>query len=117
MTERRPVDRSGDVALVLTTVPDMAVGESMIRVLVDERRIACGNLVPGVLSIYRWEGEVVREQEVLAVLKTAAASVESVFNRITELHPYSVPELVELEARSVARTYRDWVLESSKVSA
>ncbi|HEX7243088.1 MAG TPA: divalent-cation tolerance protein CutA, partial [Longimicrobiaceae bacterium] len=70
-----------DIALVLTTVPDAETGERIVRALVDERLIACGNLLPGVASIFRWKGEVQREGEVLVLMKTRTASVERLFRR------------------------------------
>jgi len=105
------------MALVITTVPDLQVGESLVRTLVEERLIACGNLVPGLISIYRWEGRVARENEVLVLMKVAARFVDRLFDRITELHPYSVPEVVELSVEKVAESYRRWVIESTEVSA
>lgn len=100
--------------IVLTTLPTMEAGESLVRALVEEGLIACGNLVPGVRSIYRWEGNVVAEAEVLAILKTVTTSVTPVFDRISQLHPYSVPELVELRTEHVAASYRAWVLSASE---
>ncbi len=103
------------IAIVLTTLPGLDAGESLVRTLLDERLIACGNLVPGVHSIYRWEGEVVREEEVLVVFKTTSASAGLVLDRVVELHPYAVPEVIEIEAGRVSAAYRDWVLGSTKV--
>jgi len=111
-----PVDRSGDISIVLTTLPDAESGEVLVRTLLSESLIACGNLVPNVISIFRWEGQVVREREVIVILKTTSASIDQLFSRITELHAYSVPEVVELPVGALARTYGDWVRDSAKVS-
>jgi periplasmic divalent cation tolerance protein len=105
------------LALILTAAPDLAAGERIVRSLVEERLIACGNLLPGVLSLYRWKGEVAREQEVLVVIKADSGAVDRVFERIAELHPYSVPELVQLSVEGVSRAYCRWVMESTEVSA
>lgn len=94
----------------------MDAAEALVRTLVEERLIACGNLVPGVVSIYRWEGAIERDSEVLAILKTAETSVDALFQRIGALHPYAVPEIVEVDVGAVAGGYSDWVLESSKVN-
>jgi periplasmic divalent cation tolerance protein len=104
------------VRLVLTTVADAGSGEALIRTLVEERLIACGNLIPGVLSIYRWEGKVARDEEILVVMKTTAERVDGLFDRVLQLHPYEVPELVELGADRVAAKYQDWVIASTKGS-
>ncbi|HYJ79455.1 MAG TPA: divalent-cation tolerance protein CutA, partial [Longimicrobiaceae bacterium] len=83
---------AGALAVVLMTVPDAATGERIARALVGERLIACANLVPGVTSVYRWEGEVRAEGEHLVVMKTRGALLDRLFARAAELHPYDVPE-------------------------
>lgn len=107
--------RPAGLALVLTTVPDSSAGETLVGTLLDERLIACGNLVPGILSLYRWEGAIAREREVMIVMKVDPAGVDRLFERIAELHPYSVPELIELPVSGVSEAYRRWALESTKV--
>jgi periplasmic divalent cation tolerance protein len=110
--------RPADVTLVLTTVPDGDTGERLVRQLVDERLAACGNLVPGVVSIYRWEGAVQREGEVLVLLKTCGGSVERLFQRVTELHPYRVPELLSFPVGAGLAAYCEWVAaETAEVGA
>ncbi|MEX2584735.1 MAG: divalent-cation tolerance protein CutA [Gemmatimonadota bacterium] len=111
------VDRSGRVSLVLTTAPDAAIAERLVRSLVEQRLIACGNIVPGLVSLYRWDGKIAREGEVLVLMKAGAADVDRLFERINELHPYAVPELVELPVDGVSKAYGRWVIDSTKVSA
>lgn len=101
--------RDGELALVLSTLPDASAAEGLVARLVEERLIACGNLLPGVVSIFRWEGKVQREQEVLVVMKTPRSHVERLFRRIGELHPYEVPEIVSLSADAVSSAYVRWV--------
>jgi periplasmic divalent cation tolerance protein len=111
------LDRSHGVSVVLTTVPDAQVGESLVRTLVEEQLIACGNLVPGLVSIYRWEGSVAREPEVLVVMKAGSTGLDPLFERLAGLHPYSVPELIALPVEAVSRAYASWVIESVKGSS
>jgi len=106
-------EHSVDVSLVLTTVPDQETGERIVRQLVDERLVACGNLVPGVTSIYRWRGEVQREGEVLLLLKTRADAVDRLFRRVPEIHPYEVPELLVFPASAGHPPYCGWVVEET----
>jgi periplasmic divalent cation tolerance protein len=106
-------ERSADVTLVLTTVPDAETGERIVRKLVDERLAACGNLVPGVTSLYRWEGAVQREGEVLVLLKTRTGTVDRLFRRVTELHPYQVPELLSFPVGAALPAYCAWVAEET----
>lgn len=102
-------DAGGDLALILSTLPDAGAAERLVERLVQERLIACGNLLPGVVSIFRWNEKVTREEEVLVLLKTPRSRVEEAFRRIAELHPYEVPELVSLSADTVSHAYCRWV--------
>jgi periplasmic divalent cation tolerance protein len=103
----------GDVAVVLTTAPDRATAERIVSQLVDERLVACGNLLEGMTSIYRWRGAVETTPELLVLLKTRRARVEDVFRRVGELHPYEVPELLVLPAAAVSSAYSRWVREET----
>jgi periplasmic divalent cation tolerance protein len=80
-----------------------------VRQLVDERLIACANLVPGLSSVFRWEGEVRTEKEILILMKTQPERMEALFQRVQELHPYDVPELVELPVGRALPAYCSWV--------
>ena len=102
-----------EVVVVLTTVPDRACGEMLAGTLVDERTAACGNLVDGVTSIYRWEGVVEKGSELLLLLKTRRALVPELFERVSQLHPYEVPELVALPVDAVSNAYSRWVREET----
>jgi periplasmic divalent cation tolerance protein len=113
----RAADPPEGLALVLTTVSDVRQAEDLVQRLVEERLIACGNLIPGLLSLYRWEGRIAREPEVLVLMKVGAGSVARVFARIEQLHPYDVPELIEIPVGDVSRAYCRWVMESTEVSA
>jgi periplasmic divalent cation tolerance protein len=97
------------VLTILMTAPDAGEGERIVSALLDEGLIACGNLVPGVVSLYRWEGEVRRDDEVLAIMKTVAGHVPRLLARAIELHPYDVPELLVQPVVDGNRAYLDWV--------
>ncbi len=103
------MDEADGTVLVLTTAPDAETAEGIAAALVEERLIACANLVPGVTSVYRWQGAVQREAELLVVMKTRRALVPELFRRAAELHPYTVPELVVLAPQAVAEAYGRWV--------
>jgi periplasmic divalent cation tolerance protein len=97
------------VHVVLVTVPDAEVGARLARVVVEERLAACVNLLPGVRSIYRWQGAVHDDAEVLLVMKTRADRVEALGARVRELHPYEVPEVLALAAAGGSLEYLAWV--------
>jgi len=100
---------NGDLLTVFTTAPDAEVGERLAGALVAERLAACGSVVPGVVSIYRWQDEVRRDAEVLVMLKTTEERFEALRARAVALHPYEVPELIALPVCDAHGPYRDWV--------
>ncbi|HEY7407670.1 MAG TPA: divalent-cation tolerance protein CutA [Gemmatimonadaceae bacterium] len=98
-----------DAAVVLTTLASVDEAVKLIRALLDRRLIACGNILPGVRSIYRWEGKVADEQEVIVLLKTRAARIEALEMAFGELHPYKVPELLALPVSAGLHKYLEWI--------
>jgi len=95
--------------IVLTTAPDEEVARSLARGLVERRLAACVNVLPRVTSVFRWEGELREEGEVLLVVKSTAARVEEIEAWLVEAHPYDVPECVSLAAASVEARYLKWL--------
>lgn len=98
-----------DLVLVLTTVPDRETGERIARQLVEERLIACANLIPGLASVYRWKDAVHSEPEVLVLMKSLRNAVQALSRRLPELHPYDVPEMVVLPVEAGLKAYCQWV--------
>lgn len=98
-----------EVRVVLVTAPGVDVARDLARALVEAKLAACVNLVPGIRSVYRWEGEVQEDEEVLLVLKTRADRGAALASRIRELHPYDLPEVLELPAVGGSPAYLDWV--------
>lgn len=98
-----------DAAVVLTTLASVDEAVKLVRALLDRRLIACGNILPGVRSIYRWEGKVADEQEVIVLLKTRAARIEALEMAFGELHPYKVPELLALPVSAGLHKYLEWI--------
>jgi periplasmic divalent cation tolerance protein len=97
------------VRVALSTAPDAETAGRIARALVDERLAACVNVVPGVRSIYRWQGAVEDDAEVLLVIKTRAERLETLALRLRALHPYELPELVALPAVGGLGAYLEWV--------
>ena len=102
-------EQSTEVRVVLTTTASIEVAEGIAGALVEERLAACATMVPGVVSLYRWEGALRREGEVLVVLKTTGERVESLRSRLVELHPYDVPEVLALGVQAGHEPYLAWV--------
>lgn len=99
----------GDVLVVLVTTPTAEVAADLARALVEARLAACGNVVPGLRSIYRWEGAVQDEPEALLLLKTTRDRFEALRDEVLRRHPYQVPEVVALPVEAGSAAYLDWV--------
>jgi len=101
-----------ETLLALSTFANEEDAARVVRVLVEERLIACGNLVPGVRSLYRWQGQVQDEREVLVLMKTRKQDWAALMSRLHELHPYQVPELVAVRIAAGAPKYLAWLDEA-----
>ncbi len=102
--------------LVLCTAPDSGATEEMVRRLVSEGLVACGNIVSDVNSIYRWKGAVEAAAEALIVFKTTEAAWPRLKQRLPELHPYDLPELLMLKVSDGLAPYLNWVEESTTLA-
>lgn len=91
------------------TAPDLEVARRLARAFVDARSAACVNIVPGITSVYRWQGQVEESSEVLLIAKTTEDRVADLMRELRELHPYEVPECVVLEPSGVEAKYLAWL--------
>ena len=98
-----------DVRVVLVTAPAGEAARRIAREIVEARLAACVNVVPGICSIYRWEGRICEDGEDLLVMKTTEATVGSLTAKILAIHPYSVPEVIVLPIETGSTSYLDWV--------
>ena len=98
------------VRVVFITVPSVDVARKLARALVEERLAACVNIVPALTSIYRFEGELHEDEELLLVVKTVPHRLTALFARVAELHPYKVPECIALPVESALPKYLQWVV-------
>ncbi len=86
----------------------------MARILVTEQLAACVNIVGGVRSIYRWEGEISDDRETLAVIKTTSERFEEMRSRLVALHPYQVAEVIALPVDAGHAPYLAWVADETR---
>jgi periplasmic divalent cation tolerance protein len=98
-----------DAVLVLVTAPSADKAAELARTLVEEQLAACGNVLPAVRSIYRWEGKVHDEPEALLFLKTRESLFEALRQRVVALHPYQVPEVLRLDVTAGHLPYLEWI--------
>ncbi len=100
---------STGILVVLVTTPSVEEGQTIARALVAERLAACVNVVPGVRSVFFWEGQLQEGTEALLVIKTRRECYEALQRRVIELHTYSVPEVLALPVEAGSPTYLAWL--------
>ncbi|NMP31769.1 divalent-cation tolerance protein CutA [Thalassotalea sp. M1531] len=100
--------------VVLCTCPNKILAEEIAKVLVSEQLAACVNIMPGVTSIYQWQGKIEQDEEVMLLIKTSANLFGKLSNKIKQLHSYDVPEIVALDIQQGDEGYLDWITGSLK---
>lgn len=101
------------VLLCLCTCPDATCAATIATALVDERLAACVSQLPGIASVYRWQGKVEQATEVLLLIKTTDDRLAALTARVQTLHPYELPELIAVEAAGGLAPYLAWVAEQT----
>jgi periplasmic divalent cation tolerance protein len=98
------------VVFVYTTYPSLVEAETAGRALIERRLAACVNILPGMVSHYRWQGAIERGEETVMLIKTRAALADAVRAAVKAGHPYSTPAILVLPIESVDQTYLGWIL-------
>ena len=98
-----------EMLMVFTTFANVEDAARVVRTLVEERLIACGNLLPGARSLYRWQGEIADQPEVVVLMKTRKQDWTALISRLHELHPYETPECVAVRIAAGAPKYMAWL--------
>jgi periplasmic divalent cation tolerance protein len=101
-----------ETIVVLVTAPSAEKAAEIARAVVLEKLAACGNVIPGIRSIYAWEGKIHDEAEALLVLKAPRKRFQELCDRVVALHPYEVPEVIGLPIEGGSERYIDWVIQS-----
>ena len=107
--ESTQTDMTREALVVLCTCPDEDSAARIARALVESGTCACVSRVPGVRSMYKWEGQVLDEAEVLLIIKTLASAYPGLEQRLQALHPYQTPEILALPVRAGAPGYLSWL--------
>lgn len=102
------------VVVVYVTVPDLETGRTIGRGAVEAKLAACCNIVPGVESIFFWEGKVQSDSELLLMLKTRASLVPELTSAVMSMHTYTTPEVIAVPVVQGSAPYLRWVLDSTK---
>jgi len=97
------------IRVALTTFSDQESAAQVVRALVSENLAACGTILPGARSIYRWKEKIEDSAEVVVLFKIPAAGEDAFISRLVALHPYDVPEVVSFDPSRVHEAYARWV--------
>ena len=100
--------------LALSTVGKPEDAERIARALVERGLAACVNVVPGLVSVYRWKDRLEREDELLLLIKTRAERLEALREALLAVHPYEVPELIVLPIQGGHAPYLAWLDDNTK---
>ena len=102
------------IILVLVTAPDQVSAKLIAKALLDTKLAACVNILPGLISLYNWEGELQDEKEVRLFIKTRSDLLEGkIIPLIRELHPYDLPEIIAIPVVGGSSPYLDWVIDET----
>ena len=96
--------------LLYTTYPSIVEAEQAGRALVERRLCACVNILPGMVSLYWWQGKIDRGEEVVMIIKTRAALAEPVRAAVKQMHSYSTPAVLVLPVETVDPDYHAWIV-------
>jgi periplasmic divalent cation tolerance protein len=99
---------------VYTTWPSVVEAEKVGREVVGAGLAACVNILPGMISLYRWQGAVERAEEAVMIVKTRASLAERVRSAIRDAHPYDTPAILVLPIESVDHTYLRWLMDATE---
>lgn len=102
------------IILVMTNMPSASSAQQLARQLVAERLAACVNCLPGVQSIYRWQGTVEEAQETSLLIKTTQARYAELEAFIKQAHPYDVPEIIAIPLSTGLPDYLAWIVEETR---
>lgn len=103
-----------DFVIVFITAPNEEEAVKIAGAVVEARLAGCVNIIKNIRSIYRWQGKIEDEQEVLMVVKTRADLFEELMSRVKELHSYTVPEIIAMPVIKGSQDYLNWLSEETE---
>jgi periplasmic divalent cation tolerance protein len=99
---------------IYVTAPSKAEAKKLADAVVTDRLAACANIIPGMHSVYHWEGKIEEAEETVVIFKTRETLFQAVEARVKELHSYSAPCIVALPIESGSKPYLDWIMAETK---
>ncbi len=105
--------RADDAVVILSNAPDLLLAKRIAHVLVEEHLAACVNLGASGLSMYMWQGKLEGADEIPITIKTTAGRAPALVQRLLQLHPYEVPEVLVLPVAGGTASYLQWLREQT----
>jgi periplasmic divalent cation tolerance protein len=103
-----------DPIAVFITAPNNEEASQLANTLVEKRLAACVQIMPRMQSVYRWQGKIERQQEILLIIKTVNAKFAELEREVRSLHSYETPEIVAVPLTAVSEPYLSWLKASLK---
>jgi periplasmic divalent cation tolerance protein len=100
--------------VIMCTCPDINNAKLIAQHLIKERLAACVNIIPNVISIYRWQDTIESDEEIQLIIKTQSDKFNEVANEIKRLHRYDTPEIIAMNIQQGDNSYLNWITESLK---
>lgn len=100
---------AGTASVAYVTAPDASVAKTLARGLINCKLAACINIIPGITSVYMWEGEINEDTEVLMMIKTKTSEIDGISKYIREHHPYNVAEVISVPIENGNPPYMDFL--------
>src|SRR5713226_9757464 len=106
------MDNSAEAIVVLMTAASQDEASRIAEMLVGARLAACVQILPEVKSVYRWQGEVKREKEILLLAKTVASRFDELESKVRAMHSYETPEIIAMSITATSEPYLKWLLDA-----
>lgn len=103
-----------NIEIILCTCPTNKDAKTIANALIDQKLAACVSILPNITSVYRWQDEVVSDDEIQLLIKTCADNFVKISELIKSLHPYDVPEIISLNVQQADKQYSNWIMDSIK---
>ena len=105
------MEKAGDFCIVYVTTNSFDNASQIAKILVSERLAACATIVMNIVSIFGWQGAVQESHEFLIMIKTTFEKLESLEERVSQVHPYEVPQIIAVRLDSASEPYLNWMKE------
>jgi periplasmic divalent cation tolerance protein len=95
--------------VVVSTTDTLKLAKEIAAALIEDHAAACVNIIPGIHSVYRWEGKVIEDEEFLLLIKSVEEKFEAIRSKICSMHTYQTPEIIALPITAGDTNYLDWL--------